>query len=65
MDADLFPGGDPETAAAMRQEPGITEDDYTAIAPDPPEREGATIRARLRELVGGVRNGYVKTVLKN
>ena len=37
----------------MKQELGIVDDYYTAIAPDPPERELATIRVRLRELVGG------------
>lgn len=53
MDEDLFLDADPDTAAAMRQDLGITDGYYTAIAPDPPEPEMPAIRARLRALVGG------------
>ena len=53
MDDDFFLDVDPDTAAARKQRLNITDDYYTAIAPAPPEREMAAIRARLRQLVGG------------
>ena len=53
LDEDLFLDADPDTTATMRQELGIADDYYTAIAPDPSERELVAIRGRLRELVGG------------
>ena len=52
MDEDLFLDVDPDTAAARKRRLSITDDYYTAIAPDPSERELVAIRGRLRELVG-------------
>lgn len=53
MDEDLFLDDDPDTATAMKHCFGITDDYYTAIAPDPPELEMTAIRGRLRKLTRG------------
>ena len=50
MDEDLFLDAAPDTTAAIKQELNIADDYYTALAPDPPDRELTTIRGRLREL---------------
>jgi len=53
MDGDVYLDLPPEHAKKLKRMMGVTEDYYTAIPPDPSERELGGIRNRLRVLTDG------------
>jgi len=53
MDGDVYLDLPPEHAKKLKRMMGVTEDYYTAIPPDPSERELGEIRSRLRALTDG------------
>jgi hypothetical protein len=52
MDEDLHMDVDPETNRLRKQLLNIADDYYTAIPPDPSEKEVETAREKLRTLIG-------------